>query len=99
VYLDGRPTLFIKFHLLIKKKIFNPNRVVASIVYFLCTTTVVQSVQASVTSCLQVKLRGKRGKGSSGSFSRFLVFGWIGFAGSNETWPGSLLLAETHLRQ
>jgi len=55
-------------------------------------TTTVQSVQAGVTSCVQVKLKGKREKGSSGSFLRLLVFGWIGFVGSNAIWAGSLLL-------
>jgi hypothetical protein len=51
-----------------------------------------QSVQACVTSCMQMKIRGKRGKRSSRSFSSLLVFGWIGFAGSKTIWAGSLLL-------
>jgi hypothetical protein len=39
--------------------------------------------EADVISCVQVNLRGKRGKGFSGSFSRSLVSGWIGFVGPN----------------
>jgi hypothetical protein len=54
--------------------------------------TQVRNVQAGVMSCVQVKLKGKRGKGFSGSFLRFLVFGWIRFVCSNEIWAGSLLL-------
>jgi hypothetical protein len=47
---------------------------------------------AGVTSCVQVKPRGKRGKGFSGSFLRCLVFGRIGFAGPNVIWTGFFLL-------
>jgi hypothetical protein len=48
--------------------------------------------KAGVMSCVQVKLRGKRGKGFSGSFSRSLVSGWIGFVDPNLIWIGLFLL-------
>lgn len=47
---------------------------------------------AGVTSCVEAKLRGKRGKGFSGSFSRSLVSGWIGFVGPNVIWTRFFLL-------
>jgi hypothetical protein len=55
--------------------------------------------KAGVTSCVQVKLRVKRGKGFLGSFSICLVFGWIGFAGPNVTWQVFSCWAKTLLRQ
>jgi hypothetical protein len=48
--------------------------------------------EAGMTSCVQVKLRGKRGKGFSGSFLRSLVSGWIGFVGPNVIWTSFFLL-------
>jgi hypothetical protein len=52
----------------------------------------VQSVRFQrVTSSVNVTLRGKR-MGSSRSFSRILVTGWIGCASIQQTWLGPLLL-------